>query len=89
MKLSSPQVNYLIVIGAIILYLNVVALVIPTSDPVAVTVLCTLRPWLIASGYSLCYGTMLAKMARVYYIFNNPTPKKKVYQHHCLIITLQ
>ena len=91
-KLASPKVNYLIVIGAIILYLHVVSLVIPTSDPVAVTVLCNLNAWLIASGYSLCYGTMLTKMARVYYIFNNPTPKKKVHEisaslHHYIGIS--
>ena len=30
-----------------------------------------LDSWLTAIGYSLCYGTILAKMARVYYIFNN------------------
>ncbi len=33
-------------------------------------------PWLTSLGYSLCFGTMLAKMVRVYYIFNNPTPRK-------------
>ena len=32
-------------------------------------------------GYALCYGTIIAKMWRIYYIFHNPTTKKKV----CLI----
>ena len=30
-----------------------------------------------ALGYSLCYGTILAKMVRVYYIFDKPTLKKR------------
>ena len=29
-------------------------------------------------GYCLAYGTILAKMGRVYQIFHNPTPQKKV-----------
>ena len=31
-----------------------------------------------ALGYSLCYGTIIAKMFRVYIIFNNPIPKMKL-----------
>ena len=36
--------------------------------------------WLAAIGYSLCYGTIVAKMFRVFYIFRNPTAKKRVSQ---------
>ena len=28
-------------------------------------------------GYTLIFGPILAKMLRIYYIFHNPTPKKK------------
>ena len=42
------------------------------------TVLCNLVPWLLAIGYSLCFGTIVAKMFRIYYIFNNPHSKKRV-----------
>ena len=76
--MASNKLNYLIGIGAIILYLNLLFFVIPTTNPVVVNVFCNLTPWLTAIGYSLCYGTILAKMARVYYIFNNPSPNKKV-----------
>ena len=34
--------------------------------------------WLFSLGYGLCFGVILAKTWRVYYIFNNPKPKKKV-----------
>ena len=35
-------------------------------------------PWLTSLGYSLCFGTIIAKMSRVFYIFNNPTLNKKL-----------
>ena len=76
--MASTKLNYLIGIGAIILYINTFFLVIPTTSPDVVKVFCNLTPWLTAIGYSLCYGTILAKMARVYYIFSNPTTRKKV-----------
>ena len=34
-------------------------------------------PWLTSLGYSLCYGTIVVKMARVWYIYNNPAIQKK------------
>ena len=77
-KLASTNLNYLIGIGAIILYLDTFFFVIPTTDPAVVRAFCNLTPWLTALGYSLCYGTILAKMARVYYIFTNQSMKKKV-----------
>jgi len=75
--LSSPNLNYLIGGGAIILYIDIYFFIIPTANPYAVAALCNLTPWLTALGYSLCYGTILAKMARVYYIFHNPVALKK------------
>ena len=77
-KLASTNINYLIGIGAIILYIDIVIFVVPTTDRNTVRAFCNLTPWLTAIGYSLCYGTILVKMARVYYIFNNPTANKKV-----------
>ena len=77
-KLASYKLNYLIGIGACVLYINTILFVIPSTNPVVVSVLCNLTPWLTAIGYSLCYGTILSKTARVYYLFNNPKPSKKV-----------
>ena len=76
--MASTKLNYLIGAGAIILYVDIFFFVIPTKDPDVVNGFCNLTPWLTSIGYSLCYGTILAKMARVYHIFNNPTTKKKV-----------
>ena len=77
-RLSSPNLNYLIGVGAIILYMNTYFFIIPTTNPKAVVALCNLTPWLTALGYSFCYGTILAKMVRVYHIFDKPTPQQKM-----------
>nr|CAA76688.1 metabotropic glutamate GABA-like receptor [Geodia cydonium] len=71
-RLSSPNLNYLIGLGAIILYFNVITLVIPTTDTVIAAILCNINPWLTSLGYSLCYGTILAKTIRIWFIFNKP-----------------
>ena len=75
-RLSSPNLNYIIGAGAIILYIDIYLFVVPTTDSDTVAVLCNVTSWLTALGYSLCYGTILAKMWRVYYIFDNPNPSK-------------
>ena len=77
-RLASAKLNILIGVGAIILYVDLYFFVIPVTNKDVVSVFCNLTPWLTAIGYSLCYGTILVKMARVYYIFSNPSAKKKV-----------
>ena len=76
-RLSSPKLNYLIGAGAIILYADTYFTVFPTTDPMIVATFCTLTPWLTNIGFSLCFGTVGVKMWRVYYIFNDPSAKKK------------
>ena len=41
--------------------------------------------WLTAIGYSLCYGTIITKMFRVFYIFRNPTMKKRIVSYSELV----
>ena len=77
-RLTSPNLNYIIGTGAIIIYIVVFLTVIPVANQTLATVLCNLVPWLLAIGYSLCFGTIVAKMFRIYYIFNNPHSKKRV-----------
>ena len=45
-----------------------------------------IRPWLTSLGFSLCFGTIMAKMARVFYIFHNPKLKRKPPVCMCLFI---
>ena len=81
-RMSSPNLNYLIGGGAIILYMDIYFFIIPTTNQQALTVLCNVTPWLTAVGYSLSYGTILAKMVRVYFIFDNPRHQQKKVEVH-------
>ncbi|CAI8049960.1 Gamma-aminobutyric acid type B receptor subunit 2, partial [Geodia barretti] len=86
-RLSSPNLNYLIGLGAIVLYLNVIVLVIPTTNPEFAAVLCNFNPWLTSLGYSLCYGTILIKMIRVWLIFNKPLGLKATFlQDYAMVL---
>jgi gamma-aminobutyric acid type B receptor len=87
-KLSSPKLNYLIGFGAILLYLSVILVAIPLREGNGdlATSLCYTTPWFTAIGYSLCYGTILVKMFRTWYIFNNPIANKKQVHDWMLIL---
>ena len=41
-------------------------------------VLTQIQEWLFTIGYVSAYGALLAKLWRVYKIFHNPAPNKKV-----------
>ncbi len=42
-RLTSPNLSYIIGVGAILLYVDVYLTVVPTTDKDAVTVLCNVR----------------------------------------------
>ena len=77
-RLSSPNLNYMIGGGAILLYIAIILIVVPVGegDSARATALCVITPWFTAIGYSLCYGTILVKMFRTWYIFNKPIANK-------------
>jgi gamma-aminobutyric acid type B receptor len=87
-KLSAPKLNYLIGAGAILLYINIVLVVVPVKEgrQMLASALCCTTPWFTAVGYSLCYGTILVKMFRTWYIFNNPIANKKQVQDWMLVL---
>ena len=43
-RLSSPNLNYIIGVGAVVLYFNVITLVIPTTNTHFAAVLCNVGP---------------------------------------------
>lgn len=95
-KISSPSLNYFIILGAFLMYSSIYFFLVPSLNPVVVLTGCLvswiqyhvlskltvfyyqLELWLFTVGYSLAYGAVLAKMWRVYQIFSNPKPKKRV-----------
>jgi gamma-aminobutyric acid type B receptor len=85
-RLTSPNLNYLIGSGAILLYIAIIVTVWPATTATVSSVMCNLQVWLTGIGYSLCYGTILVKMWRVYYIFNNPSTQKKKFHDWMLAL---
>jgi gamma-aminobutyric acid type B receptor len=47
-----------------------------------------LRQWLFSFGYTLCFAVILAKTWRVYHIYFNLKPKKKVLQTVIWVLVL-
>ena len=73
--MSRPMLNYFIITGYIILC-TVIIMHVPTTDPIIFLGISKTLLWFLAIGFSLCYGTIIMKMLRVYYIVNNPLPNK-------------
>ena len=107
LKLSSYNLNYLILFGSIVLYSCILLYVYMPSKVDLIseaTAVCNvsylfcfkkiminvilfflsnflpakLRVWLFSLGYSVCFAVTLSKTWRVYYIFNDPSVRKKV-----------
>ena len=97
-RLTSPNLNYFIVCGALILYGSVYIRMARTNNATFWKVNChvsgdtadvyiyffsTFHPqmiiWTLFLGYCLCFNPYLAKIWRIYYIFHDPTSKKKVF----------
>lgn len=76
-KLTSPKLNYVVLFGAFLLYTSVYFYVLSSTDEFTSTLYCHIRAWLQPVGYMFCFGTIMFKMWRVYYIFHNPSAKKK------------
>ena len=75
-KRSSPYLNILIAVGAVVFYVTVILFGVDENVASYTTVdgLCHARIWLVAIGFSLLYGTIFAKTWRVYYIFSHTKP---------------
>ena len=96
-RLMSPKLNILVIAGGMIMYFSIVLYTLPVYDSFGRTFLCNVSSCIIQEstvllyaqletrvfslGYTLCFSTILAKMWRVYYIFTNPKPKRKVYAY--------
>jgi gamma-aminobutyric acid type B receptor len=77
-RLTTPLLNYVIVCGAVFMYVSVFFGVLPTIERAVVQMQCIVHVWAYGIGYLLVYGTILAKMWRVYQIFHDPNPNKMV-----------
>ena len=63
----------MIVVGAVVFYVTVILFGVDENVASNATVngLCHANIWLVSIGFSLLFGTILAKTWRVHYIFNH------------------
>ena len=79
-KMSSPNLNNLIIVGCLLCYSSVIILGLDsslTSEP-AFRYICTVKAWVLMAGFTLSFGSMFSKTWRVHSIFTNVQLNKKV-----------
>ncbi|XP_064388319.1 gamma-aminobutyric acid type B receptor subunit 1-like isoform X2 [Halichondria panicea] len=89
-RLTSPNLNYLIIIGCLFIYISVYWYFIPSTNTDVVLTACCFQVGFLGSGYFLVMGTIVAKLWRIYYIFSNPecTRKRAITDCQLLIFIL-
>ncbi|XP_072532177.1 gamma-aminobutyric acid type B receptor subunit 2 [Salminus brasiliensis] len=87
-KMSSPYMNNLIILGGMLSYASIFLFGLDgsfVSEKVFET-LCTVRTWILIVGYTTAFGAMFAKTWRVHAIFKNVKMKKKIIKDQKLLI---
>lgn len=89
-KMSSPHLNNLIIIGCILTYLSVIFLGLDSglSSVAAFPYICATRAWLLMAGFSLAFGAMFSKTWRVHSIFTDVKLNKKVIKDYQLFMVV-
>ncbi|XP_055677192.1 gamma-aminobutyric acid type B receptor subunit 2 isoform X2 [Lutzomyia longipalpis] len=89
-KMSSPHLNNLIIIGCMLTYLSVIFLGLDSglSSIAAFPYICTARAWLLMAGFSLAFGAMFSKTWRVHSIFTDLKLNKKVIKDYQLFMVV-
>ncbi|XP_064602848.1 gamma-aminobutyric acid type B receptor subunit 2-like [Liolophura sinensis] len=85
-KMSSPNMNNIIIVGCIMNYISVFLLgtdggLLPSSR---FPLMCSARAWVLAVGFTLAFGAMFSKTWRVHAIFTNIKLNKKVIKDYKL-----
>jgi len=89
-KMSSPNLNNLIIIGCLLCYSSVIILGLDsslTSEP-AFRYICTVKAWVLMAGFTLSFGSMFSKTWRVHSIFTNVQLNKKVMKDSQLFLVV-
>ncbi|XP_011871039.1 PREDICTED: gamma-aminobutyric acid type B receptor subunit 2-like isoform X1 [Vollenhovia emeryi] len=89
-KMSSPHLNNLIIIGCMLTYSSVIFLGLDSqlSSVAAFPYICTARAWLLMAGFSLAFGSMFSKTWRVHSIFTDVKLNKKVIKDYQLFMVV-
>lgn len=90
-KLSSPKLNNMTVVGCLLVYLAIVVLGLDhgtLGSDTHFAVFCTVRAFLLSGGFSLAFGAIFIKTYRVHHIFvraSSGVIKNKLLQDQQLI----
>ncbi|KAL1130635.1 hypothetical protein AAG570_011877, partial [Ranatra chinensis] len=89
-KMSSPHLNNLIIIGCMLTYSSVIFLGLDSRLTSIQTFpyVCTARAWILMAGFSLAYGAMFSKTWRVHSIFTDVKLNKKVIKDYQLFMVV-
>ncbi|CAG5023102.1 unnamed protein product [Parnassius apollo] len=89
-KMSSPHLNNLIIVGCMLTYMSVIFLGLDSSlsSIAAFPYICTARAWLLMAGFSLAFGAMFSKTWRVHSIFTDVKLNKKVIKDYQLFMVV-
>ncbi|XP_033638560.1 uncharacterized protein LOC117299207 [Asterias rubens] len=86
-RMSSPNLNNIILIGTSLIYVSVIFYGIDGNIVKAELLLpfCHVRVWLLSVGFVLAFGAMFSKTWRVHKVVAFKTPKRKVVQDRQLM----
>ncbi|VDM43121.1 unnamed protein product [Toxocara canis] len=85
-KMSSPNMNNLIIAGSVCTYISVVLLGIDTRivSPQRFVTICYAKTWVLCLGFTFAFGSMFSKTWRVHSIFTNIRMNKKAIKDYKL-----
>lgn len=89
-KMSSPYLNNLIIIGCILTYLSVIILGLDSglTSENNFPYICNARAWILMAGFTLAFGSMFSKTFRVHSIFTNIKLHKKIIKDYKLFMVV-
>ncbi|XP_014677008.1 PREDICTED: gamma-aminobutyric acid type B receptor subunit 2-like [Priapulus caudatus] len=82
-KMSSPQMNNVILTGCVLVYSTIF---VDYTQGVHQTSKCQIRSYMLAIGLSMTFGGLFFKTWRVYYIFLNKQMKSRIIKDWALMI---
>uniref|UniRef100_A0A914DKM6 Gamma-aminobutyric acid type B receptor subunit 2 n=1 Tax=Acrobeloides nanus TaxID=290746 RepID=A0A914DKM6_9BILA len=87
-KMSSPNMNNLIIVGSICTYISVLLLGVDTRvvSESGFQKLCYAKTWVLSVGFTLAFGSMFSKTWRVHSIFTNIRKDKKAIKDYQLFL---
>ncbi|XP_022101780.1 gamma-aminobutyric acid type B receptor subunit 1-like isoform X2 [Acanthaster planci] len=86
-KLSSPNINNLIIMGSLMTYISVILNGLDRDKVGAENMdhVCRAQLWMLALGFTLSFGSMFSKTWRVHSIFMNKKLEKKAVKDYQLV----